>query len=112
MAPRLGILGASGTARKAAWGCAGSRRSPGRECYDCGVLPPLCTARMIELSVNGEMKRVPASIDVAGLLDVLTLTGKKVAVERNGEIVPRSLYNNTTLVQGDKLEIVVAVGGG
>ena len=67
---------------------------------------------MIELSINGELKRVPTPIDVAGLLDVLTLTGKKVAVERNGEIVPRSLYGGTALVQGDKLEIVVAVGGG
>ena len=67
---------------------------------------------MIELSVNGEMKRVPAPIDVARLLDELTLTGKKLAVERNGEIVPRSQYAATSLANGDKLEIVVAVGGG
>jgi sulfur carrier protein len=67
---------------------------------------------MIELSVNGELKRVPAPIDVARLLEVLTLAGKKVAVEHNGEIVPRSRYGATPLAQGDKLEIVVAVGGG
>jgi thiamine biosynthesis protein ThiS len=67
---------------------------------------------MIRLSVNGEPKQVPAPIDVARLLDVLTLTGKKVAVERNGEIVPRSHYAQTQLVEGDRLEIVVAVGGG
>ena len=67
---------------------------------------------MIELSVNGELKRVPASIDIAGLLDALTLAGKKVAVERNGEIVPRSAYASTALAAGDRLEIVVAVGGG
>lgn len=67
---------------------------------------------MIQLSVNGEPKQVPAQIDVAGLLDLLTLTGKKVAVERNGEIVPRSRYSETTLADGDRLEIVVAVGGG
>ena len=67
---------------------------------------------MIELSVNGELKRLPDPIDVTGLLAELTLTGKKVAVERNGEIVPRSSYANTRLAQGDKLEIVVAVGGG
>ncbi|HKO88463.1 MAG TPA: sulfur carrier protein ThiS [Burkholderiales bacterium] len=66
----------------------------------------------MELSINGELKRIPAPIDVAGLLAELTLTGKKVAVERNGEIVPRSLYANTRLTHGDKLEIVVAVGGG
>ena len=67
---------------------------------------------MIQLSVNGEPKQVPAPIHVAGLLDVLTLTGRKVAVERNGEIVPRSHYAQTQLVEGDQLEIVVAVGGG
>lgn len=67
---------------------------------------------MIQLSVNGEPKQVPASIHVAGLLDLLTLTGKKVAVERNGEIVPRSRYSETPLAEGDRLEIVVAVGGG
>ncbi|MFO7188840.1 MAG: sulfur carrier protein ThiS [Pseudomonadota bacterium] len=67
---------------------------------------------MIQLSVNGEPKQVPAPISVAGLLDVLALTGKKVAVERNGEIVPRSRYADTPLADGDRLEIVVAVGGG
>jgi len=67
---------------------------------------------MIQLSVNGEPKQVPAPISVAGLLDVLALTGKKVAVERNGEIVPRSRYADTPLADGDLLEIVAAVGGG
>jgi len=42
----------------------------------------------------------------------MELAGKRVAVERNGEIVPRSLYGATSLVDGDQLEIVVAVGGG
>jgi sulfur carrier protein len=73
------------------------------------ALPPLS---MIELSVNGEPKRVPSPADIARLLETLQLTGKKVAVERNGEIVPRSRYSATSLADGDRLEIVVAVGGG
>jgi sulfur carrier protein len=67
---------------------------------------------MLEVSVNGEMKRFDGALDVARLLERLELAGKKVAVERNGEIVPRSLYAQTSLVNGDQLEIVVAVGGG
>ena len=50
--------------------------------------------------------------NVALLLESLELAGKRVAVERNGEIVPRSQYGNTPLAEGDQLEIVVAVGGG
>jgi sulfur carrier protein len=67
---------------------------------------------MIELSVNGETRRFDGALDVARLLERLELTGKKVAVERNGEIVPRSSYAETRLASGDQLEIVVAVGGG
>jgi sulfur carrier protein len=67
---------------------------------------------VIRLSVNGETKRFPDALDVARLLERLELAGKKVAVERNGEIVPRSSYGATRLADGDRLEIVVAVGGG
>ena len=67
---------------------------------------------MIELSVNGEVRRFDGGLDVARLLERLELAGKKVAVERNGEIVPRSRYAETRLASGDQLEIVVAVGGG
>ncbi len=67
---------------------------------------------MIQLSINGETKRFPEALDVARLLEQLELAGKKVAVERNGEIVPRSRFGNTPLADGDRLEIVVAVGGG
>ncbi len=52
----------------------------------------------------------PAS--VASLLDEMGLTGKRLAVERNGEIVPKGLHATTALATGDRLEIVVAVGGG
>jgi len=50
--------------------------------------------------------------NVASLVRELGLEGKRIAVERNGEIVPRSRYAATTLEDGDKLEIVGAVGGG
>lgn len=68
--------------------------------------------RTIELSVNGETRRFDDAPDVARLLERLDLAGKKVAVEMNGEIVPRSRYAQTPLADGDTLEIVVAVGGG
>jgi sulfur carrier protein len=67
---------------------------------------------MITLSVNGESRTLESVVDVAGLLEQLALSGKRVAVERNGEIVPRSRYADTSLSDGDALEIVVAVGGG
>jgi sulfur carrier protein len=67
---------------------------------------------MIEITVNGESHRLDSSLPVSQLLDRLELTGKRLAVELNGEIVPRSQHAATLLNDGDKLEIVVAVGGG
>jgi sulfur carrier protein len=67
---------------------------------------------MLELSVNGETRRFEDELDLARLIERLALAGRKLAVERNGEIVPRSRYAETSLVNGDRLEIVVAVGGG
>ncbi len=67
---------------------------------------------MIEVMVNGAAKRFDAPVNVAVLLEQLSMAGKKVAVERNGEIVPKSAHANTVIAAGDELEIVVAVGGG
>ena len=67
---------------------------------------------MIEVNVNGAAQRFEPGIDIAVLLERLQLAGKRVAVERNGEIVPRSRFEQTALANGDRLEIVVAVGGG
>jgi sulfur carrier protein len=67
---------------------------------------------VIQLSVNGQQRQLEPSANIERLLHVLELAGKKVAVERNGEIVPRSRYADTELADGDNLEIVVAVGGG
>jgi sulfur carrier protein len=67
---------------------------------------------VIEVHVNGAAKRFESDTDVAALLERLQLAGKRVAVERNGEIVPRSRFAHTALANGDRLEIVVAGGGG
>jgi len=67
---------------------------------------------MIALTVNGEPRRFDAPMSIAALLVSLQLQGKRVAVECNGEIVPRSRHGETPLNDGDRLEIVVAVGGG
>ena len=64
------------------------------------------------VTVNGKAHRFERPVEVAALLSTLNLVGKKVAVERNGEIVPRSAHASTVLADGDQLEIVVAVGGG
>ena len=66
----------------------------------------------IRLTVNGEPHSFESAPTLSQLLAHLNLTGKRLAVERNGEIVPRSLHGETLLTDGDQLEIVVAVGGG
>ncbi len=67
---------------------------------------------MITLSVNGQSRAIDPGVTLAALLEELSRGGKRVAVEKNGEIVPRSRYPDTPLAEGDQLEIVVAVGGG
>ena len=67
---------------------------------------------MIQVIVNGAARRFDTPLDVLSLLQRLAMQGKKVAVERNGEIVPKSAHAQTLLADGDRLEIVVAVGGG
>jgi sulfur carrier protein len=104
------------------WGIATIRRPP-------SLLTPICQTTnskaaelaanrcriirlVIQVIVNGATRRFDAPLDVAGLLEQLAMAGKKVAVERNGEIVPKSAHAATLLADGDELEIVVAVGGG
>ena len=69
-------------------------------------------AAMISISVNGERREFEAPLNCAELIARLDLGGKRVAIERNGEIVPRSQFPGQVLLDGDRLEIVVAVGGG
>ncbi len=67
---------------------------------------------MIALIINGQPRSFRAPMNVAGLIEQLELRGKRIALERNGEIVPRSKFGTIELSDGDALEIVVAVGGG
>lgn len=66
----------------------------------------------MNIHVNGHAQSLAEPCTVAGLLDVLGLAGRRVAVERNGEIVPRGRYAETLLADGDRIEIVHAIGGG
>jgi sulfur carrier protein len=68
--------------------------------------------KAMQLTVNGAPHSFEQNPNLSQLLETLNLTGKRLAVERNGEIVPRSQFTDTLLADGDKLEIVVAVGGG
>jgi sulfur carrier protein len=67
---------------------------------------------MIEITVNGATQRHQRPMAISELLQSMALAGRKIAVERNGEIVPRGAHGATLLADGDRLEIVVAVGGG
>ena len=67
---------------------------------------------MIELVINGEPRTFSAPLTLAQLIELQDLAGKRIAIEKNGEIVPRSQHASTPLTSGDRLEIVVAVGGG
>ena len=66
----------------------------------------------MQLTVNGETRAISGVADVAGLVAALGLDTKKVAVERNLEIVPRSAYQKTPIADGDRIEIVHFIGGG
>jgi len=66
----------------------------------------------LQLTVNGETRAFSDVADVAALVTALGLDVRKVAVERNLEIVPRSAYAGTALAEGDRIEIVHFIGGG
>ncbi len=66
----------------------------------------------IRIVLNGAPREFPAPLTVSQLLDELALGGKRLAVERNGEIVPRSRFAADAIGDGDRVEVVIAVGGG
>lgn len=66
----------------------------------------------MKIHVNGEAKDIDEATTVAGLLEMLELAGRRLAVECNGEIIPRSQHADRSLVAGDRVEIVHAIGGG
>ena len=67
---------------------------------------------LIRIVVNGAPREFERAPTVAQFLEALELTGKRLAIERNGEIVPRSRFADEVLAEGDRIEVVVAVGGG
>jgi sulfur carrier protein len=66
----------------------------------------------MEIVLNGQAKTLAGPLSIAALVAELGFTGKRIAVERNGEIVPKSTYEQVMIAAADRLEIVVAVGGG
>ncbi|WP_297511639.1 sulfur carrier protein ThiS [uncultured Caulobacter sp.] len=66
----------------------------------------------MRLLLNGEERDVPGVATIADLVAALGLDARKVAVERNLEIAPRSTYADTALAHGDRIEIVTFIGGG
>jgi sulfur carrier protein len=66
----------------------------------------------MHLTVNGESREATEGLTVRGLIDLLDLGGGPVAVERNGEVVPRAEHTSTALADGDIVEVLHFVGGG
>ena len=92
--------------RLASWRRVRSRRA---------VVARVIKFRPMEITINGESRQFPefpAAPTVAALVEALGYTGKRIAVERNGEIVARGRHGDVALAAGDRIEIVVAVGGG
>lgn len=66
----------------------------------------------MHIQLNGETTAVSDGLSVAALLEQLSLSGKRLAVECNGQLVPRSQHAEHVLSAGDRVEIVEAMGGG
>ena len=67
---------------------------------------------MISVAVNGEPRSIPAGCSISGMLQAIGLDPRKVAVERNLEVVPRSSLSEIEACEVDRFEIVHFVGGG
>lgn len=66
----------------------------------------------MNIQLNGESRDLSGVSTIAALIAQLPISGRRMAVERNGEIVPRTQYAQTLLAEGDRIEIVQAIGGG
>ena len=66
----------------------------------------------MQITINGEATEIPHDLDMAALIERLGLTGRRVAVEVNQKLVPRSRFDAHRLHDGDRVEIIHAVGGG
>lgn len=68
--------------------------------------------RFMEVTVNGEVRRVPEETTAARLVELLELAGRRYAMEINGQLLPKAQHAGHRLSPGDRIEIVQAVGGG
>jgi sulfur carrier protein len=66
----------------------------------------------MRITINGQSRTVAETLTLSQLVAELDLGGKRIAVERNGEVVPKSRHPDTPVADGDRFEIIVAVGGG
>lgn len=87
------------------------RGGPISTTIDGGWASSACGSERLRIEVNGEVRQTAATT-ILGLVQELSLNPAKVAVERNLEIVPRSLHGETALAEGDRIELVQFVGGG
>ncbi len=95
-------------------------RTPGRDCHlgwgRCRVEPLVgenaVSESKISVQVNGRSEELPAGMTVEELLQRLDLAGRPLAVEINGEVIPREVHGQRVIMSGDRIEIVTLVGGG
>ena len=66
----------------------------------------------MQIYVNGEEKQIPDTTDMAKLIDLMQISGQRIAVEVNEELVPHSTFTGHQLKESDHVEIIHAVGGG
>lgn len=66
----------------------------------------------MNIVLNGEHQQLAENMSVAALIDFMELTGKRIAVEINLEIIPASVHKNHMLKEADQVEVVAAIGGG
>ncbi len=66
----------------------------------------------MQVEVNGDAMELPAGATIGSLIDQMALAGKRLAVEVNEDIVPRSQHQSFALSDGDRVEVVQAIGGG
>lgn len=66
----------------------------------------------MEITLNGQAREVPEAITARQLIAMLDLEDRRLAMEVNQEVVPRSHFDDHRLQQGDRIEIVHAIGGG
>lgn len=66
----------------------------------------------MKVTINGEPREIPAGLSVPAMLEHLKLRADRVAIERNLDVLPRHLWRQTMVAEGDRYEIVQLVGGG